>query len=64
MVLEQAKGVLSQTADVDMPTAFAVLRRYARDHDLRLGHLADDVVHRRTTAQTIVEHSARRTGQA
>ena len=60
VVLEQAKGVLSHTADIDMPTAFAMLRRYARDHNLRLGDLAHAVVHRTTPAQTVVEHSARR----
>lgn len=60
VVLEQAKGVLSQTADVDMPTAFAMLRRYARDHNLRLSHLAHAVVHRDTPAQGVVEHTARR----
>lgn len=60
VVLEQAKGVLSHTADVDMSTAFAMLRRYARDHDLRLSELAHTVVHRTTSVQTVVEHSARR----
>ena len=60
VVLEQAKGVLSHTADVDMPTAFAMLRRYSRDHNLRLSQLAHAVVHRSTPAQAVVEHSARR----
>jgi GAF domain-containing protein len=60
VVLEQAKGVLSHTADVDMPTAFAMLRRYARDHNLRLSVLAHDVVHRTTPAHAIAEHAARR----
>jgi GAF domain-containing protein len=58
--LEQAKGVLSHTADVDLPTAFAMLRRYARDHNLRLSDLAHAVVHRELPAQAVVEHSARR----
>ncbi len=60
VVLEQAKGVLSHTADVDMPTAFAMLRRYARDRNLRLGELAHDVVQRTTPARAVVEHAARR----
>jgi GAF domain-containing protein len=60
VVLEQAKGVLSHTADVDMPTAFGLLRRYARDHNLRLSALAEAVVQRTTPAQHVVEHSARR----
>ena len=60
VVIEQAKGVLSHTADVDMPTAFAMLRRYARDHNLRLGDLSRAVVRRETPARVVVEHSARR----
>ena len=60
VVLEQAKGVLSHTADVDMPTAFAMLRRYARDHNLRLSDLATAVVHRETSAHDVAVHSARR----
>jgi GAF domain-containing protein len=64
VVLEQAKGVLSHTADVDMPTAFAMLRRYARDHNLRLSELARAVVHRETPARTVVEHSGRRASRS
>lgn len=60
VVLEQAKGVLSHTADVDMPTAFAMLRRYARDHNLRLSQLAHGVVHRMIPAQSVLEHAERR----
>lgn len=63
VVLEQAKGMLAHTADVDMPTAFAMLRRYARDHNLRLSDVAYTVVHRMTPVQTLVEHSARRAGR-
>lgn len=57
VVLEQAKGVLSRTAEVDMATSFAILRRYARDHNLRLSELAEAVVHRRLPAQVVVDHS-------
>jgi GAF domain-containing protein len=57
VVLEQAKGVLAKTADLDMATAFAVLRRYARDHNLRLSELAHAVVHRRVPAEVVVDHS-------
>ena len=63
VVLEQAKGMLAYTTDVDMPTAFAMLRRYARDHNLRLSDVAYTVVHRMTPVQTVVEHSARRAGR-
>lgn len=60
VVLEQAKGVLSHTADVDMEDAFGMLRRFSRDHNLRLGDLAQAIVHRRLPAQAVVDHSARR----
>ena len=62
-VEDRTKGVLSHTADVDMPTAFAMLRRYARDHNQRLSELSRAVVHRETPASAVVEHSARRSAR-
>jgi GAF domain-containing protein len=47
VVIEQAKGVLAERSNVDMDTAFRVLRTYARRHNLRLADLATDVVERR-----------------
>jgi transcriptional regulator with GAF, ATPase, and Fis domain len=44
VVIEQAKGVLAQRGGVSMDTAYRALRRYARDHNLRLSALADHVV--------------------
>ncbi|EWM12137.1 GAF and ANTAR domain-containing protein [Kutzneria sp. 744] len=40
VVIEQAKGVLSAHAGVDMDHAFTALRGYARSHNLRLSALA------------------------
>jgi GAF domain-containing protein len=40
IVIEQAKGVLSERAGVDMAEAFARLRRYARNNNLRLTDVA------------------------
>ncbi len=60
VVLEQAKGVLSHTAEVDMATSFRMLRQYARDHNLRLSDLAQAVVHRKLPAQVVAVHSAAR----
>jgi hypothetical protein len=56
-VLEQAKGVLAQRGDLEMDQAFAVLRRYARDHNLRLTHVARSVAGREIPAQSVLEHS-------
>ena len=43
IVIEQAKGVVAERADVDMEQAFARLRRHARHHNLRLTDVAQAV---------------------
>ena len=43
ITIEQAKGKISQAANVDMEHAFQMLRRHARSHNLRLSDLATDV---------------------
>jgi len=60
VVLEQAKGLLAQQGDLDMVGAFQVLRRYCRDHDLRLTDVARDVVGRRLPGQRVLDHSRAR----
>lgn len=57
VVLEQAKGVISAAANLEMETAFTVLRRYARDHGARLADVADDVVHRRLHHDSLLAHA-------
>ena len=47
VVVEQAKGVLAAQHGMDMDTAFRALRSFARDHNRKLSHVADDVVRRR-----------------
>jgi GAF domain-containing protein len=44
VVIEQAKGVISERAGVDLAEAFARLRRYARNHNLRLTDVAKAAV--------------------
>ncbi len=61
VVLEQAKGVVAQLGDLDMQEAFAVLRRYARDHNLRLSDLAGAVVARQLPGQLLLDHAKTRT---
>jgi GAF domain-containing protein len=41
IVIEQAKGVLAQHHGVGMNEAYRLLRRHARDHNLRMGVLAE-----------------------
>ncbi|NEN06618.1 GAF and ANTAR domain-containing protein [Diaminobutyricibacter tongyongensis] len=47
VLIEQAKGVVSQTRQVPVDEAFAILRSYARQHNERLRDVAERVVERR-----------------
>jgi GAF domain-containing protein len=49
ILIEQAKGVIAHTADVDMNAAFTLLRGYARAHNQTIYDTADKVIHRRIT---------------
>jgi GAF domain-containing protein len=57
VVLEQAKGVLAYVGELDMGQAFNVLRRYARDHNLRLTAVAESVVSRAMSAHLLLDHA-------
>jgi GAF domain-containing protein len=59
VVLEQAKGVLAQRGGLDMDRSFAVLRRYARDHNLRLTDVARAVAGRELPAERLLDHADR-----
>lgn len=63
VVLEQAKGVLAQRGGLDMDEAFAVLRRYARDHNLRLTDVAHAVSTRQLSAEQLLNHARARKPQ-
>jgi GAF domain-containing protein len=43
VIIEQAKGMVAEGANVKMEDAFTALRNHARSHNLRLGDLARDV---------------------
>jgi hypothetical protein len=47
VAIEQAKGIIAARAGVDVDKAFARIRKYARDHNLQLSRLAEDIVERR-----------------
>jgi transcriptional regulator with GAF, ATPase, and Fis domain len=57
VVIEQAKGVLAQQGGSDMTEAFALLRRYARDHNLRLTDVAQGVVSRSLAAELLSDNA-------
>jgi AmiR/NasT family two-component response regulator len=44
IVIEQAKGIIAERQHVAIDEAFHRLRRYARDHNLRLADVARDAV--------------------
>lgn len=44
VIIEQAKGALARTHDVDVDSAFVVLRNYARQHNLKLLEVARAVL--------------------
>ena len=44
IVIEQAKGVLSERAKLDMEQSFSLLRKHARDHNRRLVDVAQSVI--------------------
>ncbi len=60
VVVEQAKGVVAFSGDLDMPEAFAALRHYARDHNIKLTDLATALVHRAVPAAIVLEHARTR----
>jgi GAF domain-containing protein len=44
VILEQAKGMVAERLDLDMERSFTALRNHARNHNLRLGDLAESVI--------------------
>jgi hypothetical protein len=53
VIVEQAKGFLAERIGVDVTTAFAILRRYARSRDLELSALARAVIEGRQTPEEL-----------
>jgi transcriptional regulator with GAF, ATPase, and Fis domain len=54
VVIEQAKGVLAERGSLTMEDAFQVLRRHARDHNLRLHDVAQGIVERSVDPASIL----------
>jgi transcriptional regulator with GAF, ATPase, and Fis domain len=64
VILEQAKGVLSHSGDLDMTAAYAALRTYARDHNIKLTELSRALVNRAVPAALVVDHARTRDARA
>lgn len=55
VVIEQAKGVLGERAQIGVDAAFARLRRYARTHNRRLSEVAGELVDGRLDPATLAD---------
>ena len=53
MIIEQAKGLLAQHAQLPMDKAFEAMRRYARSHNTRLADVARGLAERTLDPETI-----------
>lgn len=63
VVIEQAKGMLAERAQVDIDEAFSLLRRYARSHNRHLSHVAREIIDG-TLATTALTTTASQRGRA
>jgi hypothetical protein len=59
VIIEQAKGVLAEQAQISVDAAFARLRAHARQHNLRLSEVARELIDGRLAAESIADVSAR-----
>ncbi len=60
VAIEQAKGILAEQSGLDMPDAFRVLRRYARDHNMGLTAVAQLLVSRQLRGGEVFAHVRQR----
>lgn len=59
VVIEQAKGMVCARLDIGVDEAFGLLRRYCRDHNLRMAVLAERVVSRALPVADLLPMSRR-----
>lgn len=60
VIIEQAKGMLAESLNVDMDAAFAALRQHARNGNLKLTDVARDVATKRLRSDAFVVPSSQR----
>jgi AmiR/NasT family two-component response regulator len=59
IVIEQAKGVLSERRQINVDEAFTLLREHARTHNRRLSDVARDVAEGSSVASDLLQTSGR-----
>jgi GAF domain-containing protein len=63
IIMEQAKGVVAERRQLSIADAFDLLRRHARNHNLRLAVLAQRVIDDTSVADTLERDMPRRQGR-
>ncbi len=58
VLIEQAKGMLAERANIDMGQAFTQMRNHARNHNLRLAEVAEAVVDGTLPTHALDPHQA------
>jgi GAF domain-containing protein len=64
VIIEQAKGVLAERGNIDMNVAFDRLRRYSRDHNLKLSDVGRQIVEAGLATAVLGSHPTRKSPPA
>ncbi len=60
VIIEQAKGVLAERGNIDMDAAFDRLRRYSRDHNLKLSDVGRQIIEADLATAVLARQPARK----